>query len=149
VLVYVDSSVLARAYLSDEKGHAAARELLEGTEHLLVTATWTIVEVTSALVRATRAGRLGDIDRLLAVLAADVGEDGPITVLRGEPGRVEERATEVVRQHGLRSLDALHLAVADLVARPLAQPGESLGFASRDDAQRAAAEAIGFVVISS
>ncbi|MGQ0779427.1 MAG: type II toxin-antitoxin system VapC family toxin [Pseudonocardiales bacterium] len=145
MLVYVDSSVLARAYLPDEPGHAEAAVLLSGTDHLLVTATWTLVEVTSVLVRATRVGRHGDIDALLAVLAADTGEDGTVTLLRADPEHVERRAVEIVRDHGLRSLDAMHLAVATLAAVPLLDPGESLGLASRDGAQRRAGIALGFV----
>jgi predicted nucleic acid-binding protein len=147
VLVYVDSSVLARAYLPDESGHARAAALLTGTDHLLVTATWTVVEVTSAVVRATRAGRQGDVGALLAVLAADTGEDGTVTLLRADPEQVQRRAVEIVREHALRSLDGLHLAVATLAAVPLLDPGDSLGLASRDDAQRRAGIALGFTEV--
>jgi uncharacterized protein len=144
VLVYVDSSVLARAYLPDESGHLQAAALLTGTDHLLVTATWTVVEVTSALVRAARVGRHGDVEALLALLAADTGEDGTVTLLRADPEQVERRAMEIVREHALRSLDAMHLAVATVAAVPLLDPGESLGLSSRDDAQRRAGIALGF-----
>ena len=142
MLVYVDSSVLARAYLPDESGYADAAALLSGTDHLLVTATWTLVEVTSALVRATRVGRHGDIDALLAVLA---GEEGSVTLLRADPEQVDRRTVESVRDHGLRPLEAMHLAVATLAAVPLLGPGESLGLASRDEAQRRAGIVLGFV----
>ncbi|MGH3977802.1 MAG: type II toxin-antitoxin system VapC family toxin [Pseudonocardiaceae bacterium] len=147
MLVYLDSSVLARAYLPDEDGHAAARELLDGSEHLLATASWTIVEVTSALVRAVRTGRRAEPDALLAALAADTGDDGLVTLLRADAEQVERRAIEIVRRHALRSLDALHLAVADLAAIPLLDAGDKLGLASRDDAQRAAGEAMGLVPV--
>ncbi|MGH3694761.1 MAG: type II toxin-antitoxin system VapC family toxin [Pseudonocardiaceae bacterium] len=147
MLVYVDSSVLARAYLPGEEGHAEAAALLAGTDHLLVTATWTIVEVTSTLVRATRVGRRGDIDALLAVLAADTGKDGTVTLLRADTEQVELRALQIVREHALQSLDAMHLAVATLAAVPLLDPGDSLGLASRDKAQRQAGIALGFVEV--
>ena len=146
MLVYVDSSVLARAYLPDEPGHPEAAALITGTDHLLVTATWTLVEVTSALVRATRAGRRGDVDALLAVLAADTGEDGPVTLLRADTEQVERRSLDIVREHALRSLDAMHLAAA-LAAVPLLDPGAALGLASRDEAQRRAGIALGFVTV--
>lgn len=81
--------------------------MLEGTEHLLVTATWTVVEVTSALVRAARGRRAAD----------------------------------------LRALLALHLAVAELAAVPLLDPGASLGLASRGAQQSAAGRALGYVVV--
>jgi uncharacterized protein len=147
MLVYVDSSVLVRAYLPDEKGHEEARALLDGVEHLLVTSTWTVVETTSALARAARGLRVEELDAVLAVLAADTGDDGPVTLLRGESVQVERASTRIVRDHAIRSLDALHLAVAQLAAMPLLEPGQRLGFATRDDAQAAVAEALGFVAI--
>jgi uncharacterized protein len=145
MLVYVDSSVLVRAYLPDEKGHQEARALLDGAEQLLVTSTWTVVEVTSALARAARGRRVEDLDAVLAVLAADTGDDGTVTVLRADAAQMERASTRIVREHAIRSLDALHLAVAKLAAVPLLEPGQRLGFATRDDAQRAVAEALGFV----
>jgi predicted nucleic acid-binding protein len=147
MLVYVDSSVLVRAYLPDEKGHDDARSLLDAAEHLLVTSTWTAVEVTSALARAARGLRVEDLDAVLAVLAADTGDDGPVTVLRGDTTQVERASARIVRDHAIRSLDALHLAVAELAATQLLEPGQRLGFATRDDAQRVVAEVLGFVPI--
>jgi uncharacterized protein len=144
VLTYLDSSILARAYLADEPGHDVAAALLADPDHLLVTATWTVVEVTSALVRASRAARTLDLPGLLALLDADTGEAGPVTLLRAEQRRLEARTLEIVREHALRSLDALHLAVADVAARPLADLGTAVAFASRDDLQRRAATALGF-----
>jgi uncharacterized protein len=145
MLVYVDSSVLVRAYLPDEKGHQEAHALLDGAEHLLVTSTWTVVEVTSALARAARGRRVEELDAVLAVLATDTGDDGTVTVLRADAAQVERASTRIVREHAIRSLDALHLAVAQLAAVPLLEPGQRLGFATRDDTQRAVAEALGFV----
>lgn len=146
MLTYVDSSVLARAYLADEQGHAEALKLVSGPEHLLVTATWTIVEVTSALARAGQVGR-ADTDALLSVLAADTGDDGPITLLRAEAAQLEVLSARIAREHLLGSLDALHLAVAELAGRPLLEPGEPFGFVSRDKAQRSAARRLGFLLI--
>lgn len=145
MLVYVDSSVLARAYLPDEFGHETARELVAGSEHVLVTSTWTLVEVTSALVRAGRRRRGADVDAVLGLLASDTGADGPITLLSAEVDEMERRATEIVRAHALRSLDALHLAVAELSAVPLLEPGSSLALASRDADQAAAGLELGFI----
>jgi uncharacterized protein len=64
LIVDVDSSVLARAYLVDEEGHAEATSLLEDPEIALITGTWTRIEVSGALVRAARVGR-GDEAGLL------------------------------------------------------------------------------------
>ncbi|WP_030909971.1 type II toxin-antitoxin system VapC family toxin [Streptosporangium amethystogenes] len=148
MLTYVDSSVLACAYLHDEPGHGRARELLENPEHLLVTSTLTVVEVTGVLVRASRARRLTELDTRLAVLAADLGEDGPVTLLTAPRNTVEQRATEIVYTHALRALDAIHLAVAELAAVPLLEdPGDKLGFASHGNAQSEAAAALGFTSV--
>lgn len=87
------------------------------------------------------------LDTLLAVLAEDTGGDGPVTPLRADVDRVEERATEIVRGHALRPLDALHLAVAELAALPLTEPGRLFGFATGSDLQRAAPTHLGFVIV--
>jgi predicted nucleic acid-binding protein len=144
VIIYVDSSVLVRAYLPDEQGHQAANDLLVG-EDALVTSTWTLVEVTSALTRAARTGR-ADIEALLGAFETDTAVEGPVTLLRVDAVAVEARAIDIVREHAIRSLDALHLAVAELAAMPLSSP-EPCGFASRDRAQAEVAAKLGFVLV--
>lgn len=145
MIAYLDSSVLVRAYLADEAGHQAARQLLEDSDadRGLVTGTWTRIEVSGALVRATRSGR-ARADRLLALLDADLGPDGRVSIVTAAQDQVEDRALELVRGHGLRALDAWHLAVALLVLPSLAEPGEVLAFASRDRAQADVAAGLGF-----
>ena len=143
MIVYLDSSVLARAYLADEEGHDEALALLEDPEIVAVTGTWTRIEVSGALIRAARSGR-GDVGGLLALLDADLGLDGPVTVLGAPQERVEELALRLVREHPLRALDAWHLAVASLAVPPLADPGEQVAFASRDEKQAAVAVTLGF-----
>jgi predicted nucleic acid-binding protein len=143
VIAYVDSSVLARAYLIDEPGHAEAVALIEDAEVALITGTWTQVEVSVALVRAARRGRSKEAE-LLALLDADLGPEGPVTVVSAPQGTVEEQALVLVREHALRAMDAWHLAIAALTIRTLAEPGEEIGFASRDEAQSAVASLLGF-----
>ncbi len=135
--------MLARAYLPDENGHDRALALLEDDETLLVTGTWTRIEVSGALVRAARAGR-GEILELLAVLDGDLGPNGPVTVLAAPQAEVEDQALDIVRTYGLRAMDAWHLATASLTTATLAEPGQQVAFASRDDAQSAVAEQLGF-----
>jgi predicted nucleic acid-binding protein len=106
VIVYVDSSVLARCYLVDEPGHEQA----------------------------------------LALLDADLGQDGPVTVVAGDQRAVEEEALHLVVKHGLRAMDSWHLATAKLGLPLLAEPHEELGFASRDSEQSAIAATLGFRV---
>jgi uncharacterized protein len=144
VIAYLDSSVLARAYLVDEDGHRQAAALLADPEIATVTGTWTRIEVSGALVRAARAGR-GDEKGLLALLDADL--TGPVIMLGAPQDQVERHALELVRRHALRAMDAWHLAVAALVVPPLLEPGEPRAFASRDEAQEKVAEELGFVAI--
>lgn len=144
MIAYLDSSVLARAYLVDEEGHDQATALLADPDIATVTGTWTRIEVSGALVRAARAGR-ADEKGLLAALDADLA--GPVVVLGAPQEQVEDSALELVRRHALRAMDAWHLAVATLTVPPLLEPGEQRGFASRDTTQRRVAEQLGFVAI--
>ncbi len=144
MLTYLDSSVLGRAYLADEPGHPEAVALLEDPEVFLVTSTLTRIEVAGLLVRAARAGRC-DQSALLVALRADLSVDGPVTTLVSPQSDVERVALEIATTHGVRALDALHVAVAELVARALVDNDESVGFATRDTAQAAVARAYGFV----
>jgi predicted nucleic acid-binding protein len=145
VIVYLDSSVLARAYLADEVGHAESAALLENADAdvAMVTGTWTRIEVSGALTRAARSGRI-DAKGLLDLLDADLAPDGPVTVLSAPQEEVEETALSLVREHAIRAMDAWHLAVASLTLPQLAESGEELSFASRDTAQAEVAELLGF-----
>lgn len=142
MIVYLDSSVLARVYLADEDGHEQAVGLLEHEEVVAVTGTWTRIEVSGALTRAARSGR-SDAQELLSLLDADLAIDGPVTLLSAPQGEVEEMALDLVRKHALRAMDAWHLAVAMIAVPRLAEPGEEIAFASRDEAQATVAESLG------
>jgi len=144
VIAYLDSSVLARAYLVDEDGHEDAVALLDDPEIAPVTGTWTRIEVSSALVRAARAGR-GDEKGLLALLDADLS--ARVIVLSAPQDEVEQHALELVRRHALRAMDAWHLAVAANVVPPLLDASEQRAFASRDQPQRLVAKELGFITL--
>lgn len=146
MIAYVDSSMLARAYLADEVGHDFAVALLENPDVALVTGTWSRVEVSGALVRAGRVGRL-DGRGVLALLDGDLGQDGLVTVVSAPQAEVEAQALSLVRQHALRAMDAWHLSVAALTLPGLAEAGEQMGFASRDASQCAVATDLGFCVL--
>jgi uncharacterized protein len=143
MIVYLDSSVLARAYLADEDGHQEATALLSDPTLAPVTGTWTRIEVSGALVRAARTGR-GDEKGLLALLDADLA--GPVSVLSAPQEQIEHDALKLVRRHAIRAMDAWHLAVAAITVPPLLEPGEERAFASRDAAQRNVALNLGFVL---
>jgi len=142
VIVYLDSSVLAPAYLPDEDGHLEAIALLHDPDVGRVTGTWTRVEVSGALMRAARSGRV-EAPRLLAVLDADLCPAGPVTVVSAPQDEVEAIALRLVREHAIRAMDAWHLATATLTLPALAEPREPLSFASRDTVQSAVAATLG------
>jgi len=146
VIVYVDSSVLARVYLVGEPGHSDALRLLEDPNVALVTGTWSRIEVSGALVRAARAGR-GDERGLLALLDADLADSGPVSVVSAPQDEVEALALLLVRQHAARAMDAWHLATAMLSLPRLAEAGEEVRFASRDEMQSAVATLAGLQVV--
>jgi predicted nucleic acid-binding protein len=146
VIVYLDSSVLARSYLDDERGHKEAAALLDDPDIKHVTGQWTRIEVSGALIRAARSGRhKNDEKDLLTMLDVDLGAKGRVTELTAPQADVEKKALELVREHALRTLDAWHLAVASLTVPALAEPErEEIAFASRDEDQATVAEQLGF-----
>lgn len=146
MIVYLDSSVLARSYLHDEEGHKEAVALLNDPDISRVTGSWTRIEVSGALIRAARSGR-SDTDEqgLLVTLDADLDAGGRVAELAVGQENVEDRALELVREHALRTLDTWHLAIASLTVPALARPEqEEIAFASRDDDQATVAEQLGF-----
>jgi uncharacterized protein len=144
-LRYVDTSALVRCYFPDEADHDELRaSLLEGADPV-VTSELTRVELASAISAAHRAGRVAEPAELLATIDADCGEHGPIALLRLEPDKVLGVAATLVSEYPLRTLDALHLAVASTTAAELAG-SEPVVLVSRDQRQRAAATAIGMPV---
>lgn len=143
-VLYADTSAVLRAYFVDEQDHERLRDLLlEGGEPV-VTSEITRLEVASAAAAAVRAGRISDASILLAAFDADCGEDGAIALLRLEPTEVLSRAVNLVEQQRLRTLDAIHVAVALSVARLVAV--DDLEFVTRDSGQAIAAAALGLTV---
>ena len=147
MIAYVDSSLLARAYIPDENGHEDARRLLARRDVARVTSTLTRIEVSGALVRAERAGRIASARRALGMLDADLDHVGSVVEVDAPQERVEAVALQLARAHGIRALDAWHLAVASLTVPKLADKGEPIGFASHDGDQATVAESLGFAAV--
>ena len=144
-MLYADASVIVSAYLADEPGHAEWRaRLFDGDEPIVVSEV-AHVEVVSAFVAAGRAGRIDHDPDLIARFEADCTSGGPIKLIAIRPGSVTGRAAQLTQAHRLRTLEAIHLAVALEDARPLAGD-EELIFATRDLAQSQAALALGLKV---
>jgi predicted nucleic acid-binding protein len=144
-VLYADPSALARAYLADEPDHAVLRTLLLEGSDAVVTSDLTRVELASAVRAAGRAGRLRTWREVLERIDLDCGAGGPVGLIALRPTVVLEAAYLLVLEHRLRTLDAIHLAVA--VEEGLAaSAGEELLFVTRDADQAAAAPALGLAV---
>ena len=141
---FVDSSVLVRAYLRDEPSHEQAATAVFATDRAIVVSELALLECVAGFQQAVRARRLSAevADRLRAVFEADTGGAGRITVLRSEMGRIVDRARVIVLAEPVRSLDALHLAVADLDGRRVAGT-DDLVFITADRVQADAARSLG------
>jgi predicted nucleic acid-binding protein len=148
VIAYVDSSLIVRAYLEDEEGSIAAQRVLADRSIAKYTGRWTRIEVSAAIVRAARAGRPVLRDDALTRLDNDLRhETGRIRVIAAPDVEVEAKALALARAHGLRALDALHVALASIAVPKLADKGEPIGFASRDGDQATVAESLGFAAV--
>ena len=145
MIAYVDSSVLARAYLVDEPGHDEARRLVDDASVALITGTWTRVEVSGALVRASHTTR--QAAAVLLLLDADLRSDGRIAVVRAAQAAVEDIALNLVRAHPIRAADAWHLAAAQLSLPHLAEGDDVVAFATRDARQGRVAASLGFTLV--
>jgi len=144
-LLYADTSALVRAYFEDEPDHARLRErLLEGEEPV-VTSELARVELASAIRAAAETGRLRRPGGVLARIDADCQERGPIALLRLRAQAVLPMAYSLVLEHRLRTLDAIHLAVA-LEECPTLAGDDEVVFVTRDEDQATAAAAVGFAV---
>lgn len=144
-LQYADPSALARAYLADETERTdLAAVLLDGRDPTITSAI-AIVELASAVRSAGRSGRLPSWQVTLDRIEADLAAEGRIKLipLRADP--ILDSARRLVLDHRLRTLDAIHLAVAIEDGRTLAA-GEELVFVTRDADQAAAAAALGLAV---
>ena len=140
---YADTSALVRAYFADEVRHEERREQLLGGSGPVVTSELARLELTGAVVAAARAGRIGAAGPLLDRLDADCGDQGPLALIRFVPEQALEEARRLLLAHRLRSLDALHLAVASSLRAVLA---DEIVFVSDDADQAVAARAEGFAI---
>ncbi|MCP9486602.1 MAG: PIN domain-containing protein [Gaiellaceae bacterium MAG52_C11] len=144
-LLYADPSALARAYLADEPDHDDLRRLLLDRTAAVVTSEIARIELASAVKSALRAGRIRNTDRLHDRIDDDTGEGGAIFLAELRPRAIMPYAHKLVRTYRLRTLDAIHLAVALEDAPSFAGSAEVV-LVTRDAYQAAAARALGLSV---
>ncbi len=143
-LLYADASALGRAYLTDESDHRELRALLLEGDARVVTSELARIELASAVQAAGRSGRRRRWSELLAQIEVDFGRRGVIELLALRPEVVLEPAYRLVLEYQLRTLDAIHLAVA-LEECPALD--DDVVFVTRDAEQASAAGALGLVLV--
>ncbi len=133
---YFDTSALVKRYVS-EPGRREVLQLLR--RHQLVTSAILPVEVRSALRRRTSEGTL-DATRLPEMLRR-VAADRAYWTLVAVGSEVLAGAETLIAAHPLRTLDAIHVASAQLFRSRVTTP--EFIFVSADERQTAAAVAVG------
>lgn len=137
--IYFDTSALVKRYV-DEPGRREVLQLLRHDE--CVTSAVLLVELRSGLRRRVAEGSI-DAARLPAILK-HVAADRPYWTLIEVGSDVLAGAEMLVGAHPIRTLDAIHVASAQLFAARVSMPG--LTFVSADKRQTEAAVAVGLVV---
>jgi uncharacterized protein len=135
---------VVRYYLPNDPGRNEVVALLNDDNVAVVTSTLTRIEASGALVRAARLARV-DPGNALARLDQDFA-DGVITLVGADQADIELNALHIVRTYGIRALDALHIATAQLVLTELAGPGDTSVFVSRNNEQANAAKRVGLAL---
>ncbi len=118
--------------------------MLLGSNQPVVTSEITQVEFCSAVARSRLPPAVRDA--LLIRFASDSSAVGPIALLPLRPAPVLSLARELVVQHHLKTLDAIHLAVALEDGRRFVGDAEFV-FVTRDEPQAAAARTLGLTVV--
>lgn len=101
--------------------------------------------MASAIASAGRTGRAPGWQDLLTRVEVDFEAGGPIGLLELHREVVMPTAYRLVTEHRLRTLDAIHLAVA-IEEGPRIAVGEPVEFVTRDSDQAAAARDLGLLV---
>lgn len=139
-VLYADTSALARLYLTDERDSETLVTLLLESDVPVATSEVSHVELARAVVAAERGKRIASADSLLKTISRHLGT--VIGLLRLHPETVLPEARRIVLAHRIRTLDAIHLAVA-LELRDT-QGVADVVFVTRDRDQAEAAKALGF-----
>jgi len=139
-VAYFDTSVLVKRYIS-EQGSARARTFLR--DYRCLSSAITPLEAVSALHRRRVAGELSQsgFDAILKQLVNDRAYWSLVDVTSA----VLERAETVVRETGVRTLDAIHLASALHVQATMGRSDRRLSFVTADSVQLEAALRLGLV----
>jgi uncharacterized protein len=136
--MYCDTSAIAKRYVR-EAGRPAVTRLLTG--HRIVSSVVLPLELHSAFARRARDGNVGTAS--LPKLWERVSEDQQRWTLVTVSPEVITAAQELMEHRRLRTLDAIHVASAQLFASRM---NSTLTFVSADGRQCAAASRLGLTV---
>lgn len=137
--LYVDTSALAKRYLNEARSDEV-EEFLQRSAPMSISSL-TLVEMRALLARRRREGSVDSAleGRLWAALEEDIAEGYlPAHPLTDEHASAACRLLSLLPQVPLRTLDALHLAIARAVG--------ARGIATADRVMAAGAEELGFQV---
>lgn len=146
-LLYADTSALVRAYIMSEPDHDRLHKLLIDGADTVVTSELTRVEFAGAIVAAVRARRIRESQPLLNRFDLDSGATGSISVLHLDPPVVLPMARRLMIKHQVKTLDAIHLAVA-LTDATVFAAGQPVVLVTCDREQAAVAKELGMPVLS-
>ena len=111
-IYYLDTSVIIKLYVNEPRTEVMIRLLDEiDSDDRLYTSWFTILELTSVILRLAKGGRLGTntADSIVAGFQYQIGETFLVWPIDES---VLTEALAVVERHTLRSPDAIHLATA-------------------------------------
>lgn len=116
MIIFADTSAIGSAYLGDESDGGWISEVIFDGPDPVVISELTDVEFASLLVRAKADGRIdaSELEECLAAYKEHTADDGPIGVISISHDSFS-RAQQFVLQVSIRTLDALHLATAQLL----------------------------------
>ena len=117
MIVFADTSALGSVYLGDDADGSWIAEVIFDGHDPVVVCELADVELASLLARARRDGRIdvaGVAERLDAY-GCHTADDGPIGVVPVARETLA-RARSIVLQAPVRTLDAIHLAAAQILA---------------------------------
>ena len=144
-LLYLDSSALAKLYVSERGSERMTELALSEARHTVATCAITQVEFHSAIDRRRRGEGLGEDEAERAVERFNAHLKS-LFILYPVDSRMLDLACDMVHRHALRAYDAVHLAACLFLLRLYAR--DDLTFVSADRHLLTAARSEGLAVVN-
>ena len=146
MIVFVDTSALGSVYLGDEADGRWIGDVIFNGPDPVVICEIADVEMASLLAQARRDGRIDDsgVTERVDAYNDHTAVDGPIGVLPLNHDTLA-RAQQFALRVQVRTLDALHLAAAQILAEA---SDDEISILTRDIRQASAAEDLGLTLFT-